>query len=43
VPADAPPSFAAAHNAQHWLVEGVVDLPRAVDHVASLEVVVCTA
>jgi hypothetical protein len=43
VPPDAPPSFAAAWNAQHWLVEGVVDLPRAVDHRASLEVVVQTA
>jgi hypothetical protein len=43
VPPDAAPSFAAAHNTQHWYVEGVVDRPMRGDHVARLEVVVHTA
>lgn len=43
VPDDAPPSFQAQHNQQHWYLEVVVDRPRAVDDVARLQVVVHTA
>jgi sporulation-control protein spo0M len=43
VPADAPPSFRAAHNEQHWYVEGVIDVKRASDPVTRLEIVVHNA
>ena len=42
VPADAPPSFRAQYNEQHWFVEGVIDVARALDPVVRLEIVVTT-
>ena len=43
VPPDAPPSFVAAHNEQHWYLDAVVDRARALDAEARLEIVVHTA
>jgi hypothetical protein len=43
VPPDAPPSFRARYNEQHWYLEGVIDVPRSRDPVVQLEVLVHTA
>jgi len=43
VPADAPPSFEAHHNHQHWYVEGVLDRRLATDPTVQIEVNVHTA
>lgn len=42
VPQDAPPSFVARHNRQHWYLEGVIDVPRAKDPRVTAEIVVHT-
>jgi len=43
VPVDAPPSFRAKYNLQHWFLEGVLDVKRWSDPTTRLEVVVHTA
>lgn len=43
VPIDAAPSFAAANNTLHWLLEAVLDRPLGSDRVGRLEVLVHTA
>ena len=43
VPQDAPPSFRAQYNHQHWYLQGVVDVKRSSDPSVQLEVVVHTA
>ena len=40
VPADASPSFLAAHNRQHWWLEGVIDVPHHSDPRVGLEILV---
>ena len=42
VPFEAAPSFQAAHNSQHWFLEGVVDVKRSGDPTVQVEVVVVT-